>query len=757
MVRGFAESAGARDQVSSVGAPCVRWRVARGWDRRVTALADDRWRGRALCRSLSTNSGSCTSWSSPSTRRIPDFAERVRSETVYRHAGRYCIWSALVFVAALVFMFFTFSPRSPSGSSASSSCSSPGSSSPTTPGGWARRASTTSRGRCTPAASAIRSTIPVTGSVGASTATTDPPAGDVGPPVPRPAVRWHRPVPATAPPSAPGRPPSWPSTSAAPRWRPASSTRDGRILDRGRVPPRPARPIPTRSSMRWPTVVDRRAGRAPVAPDGLRGGVRWARWSPAARRCARSTSTGGATSPSATAWPTWSGCRWPSTTTPRPSPWARGGWARPGASATTWPWWCRPGSAAASCSTVGCSTGPAATPDTSATWSSSPTVGRARAAGGAASRRRRPGTAIAAMTGRPAAEADRAGAPAVRHPGRPGGGVGGQPARPAARGRGRFGGAGLRRRRSSTPPRRRSAAGAGSSSPGRPASSPAGLGADGPLVGAAAVGRRPPASAGTGGPSPASTEASGRPIGPRTRGARCRDARRRPATGRRRGGRCSGARPVVDRARGAAADGPARLVAHAAPPPASRPAPVGVPDGDGLRPAGRRAGPPATWSRSSSGAGRPPGAADRHARADTAWHRSPDGPSGQFPAVDRRPKLAARRPPRGGRSAPGRGAVADVADPSGARPQRHLRAAGHRVVASGGAAGPRHQGRARPRHRAGVPGRAGDRARAVGGPAGPVRQGPLQLPGGGQPPHGLRPGRRHVPVLRRRRRRTSTT
>jgi hypothetical protein len=39
----------------------------------------------------------------------PDFAERVRSETVYRHAGRYCIWSALVFVAALVFMLFTFS------------------------------------------------------------------------------------------------------------------------------------------------------------------------------------------------------------------------------------------------------------------------------------------------------------------------------------------------------------------------------------------------------------------------------------------------------------------------------------------------------------------------------------------------------------------------------------------------------------------------------------------------------------------------
>lgn len=39
----------------------------------------------------------------------PAFAERVRSETVYRHAGRYCIWSAVVFVAALVFMLLTFS------------------------------------------------------------------------------------------------------------------------------------------------------------------------------------------------------------------------------------------------------------------------------------------------------------------------------------------------------------------------------------------------------------------------------------------------------------------------------------------------------------------------------------------------------------------------------------------------------------------------------------------------------------------------
>ncbi len=38
----------------------------------------------------------------------PTFAERVRSETVYRHAGRTLLWSALVFVAALVFMVLTF-------------------------------------------------------------------------------------------------------------------------------------------------------------------------------------------------------------------------------------------------------------------------------------------------------------------------------------------------------------------------------------------------------------------------------------------------------------------------------------------------------------------------------------------------------------------------------------------------------------------------------------------------------------------------
>src|SRR5580704_15483858 len=37
-------------------------------------------------------------------RQDPEFAERVRSETVYRHAGRYCKWSAVTFVAGVVIL-----------------------------------------------------------------------------------------------------------------------------------------------------------------------------------------------------------------------------------------------------------------------------------------------------------------------------------------------------------------------------------------------------------------------------------------------------------------------------------------------------------------------------------------------------------------------------------------------------------------------------------------------------------------------------
>ncbi len=42
-------------------------------------------------------------------RQDPEFAERVRSETVYRHAGRYCKWSAVGFVAGVAVLVAFFS------------------------------------------------------------------------------------------------------------------------------------------------------------------------------------------------------------------------------------------------------------------------------------------------------------------------------------------------------------------------------------------------------------------------------------------------------------------------------------------------------------------------------------------------------------------------------------------------------------------------------------------------------------------------
>ena len=42
-------------------------------------------------------------------RQDPAFAERVRSETVYRHAGRYCKWAAAGFVAGLVVLVAFYS------------------------------------------------------------------------------------------------------------------------------------------------------------------------------------------------------------------------------------------------------------------------------------------------------------------------------------------------------------------------------------------------------------------------------------------------------------------------------------------------------------------------------------------------------------------------------------------------------------------------------------------------------------------------
>ncbi|MDA8375115.1 MAG: DUF3040 domain-containing protein [Actinomycetota bacterium] len=39
----------------------------------------------------------------------PSFAARVREETVYKHAGRNCKWSALTFIIGLAFTILTFS------------------------------------------------------------------------------------------------------------------------------------------------------------------------------------------------------------------------------------------------------------------------------------------------------------------------------------------------------------------------------------------------------------------------------------------------------------------------------------------------------------------------------------------------------------------------------------------------------------------------------------------------------------------------
>jgi hypothetical protein len=44
-------------------------------------------------------------------RQDPQFAERVRSETVYRHAGRYCKWAALGFVLGIAILV-AFYPHS---------------------------------------------------------------------------------------------------------------------------------------------------------------------------------------------------------------------------------------------------------------------------------------------------------------------------------------------------------------------------------------------------------------------------------------------------------------------------------------------------------------------------------------------------------------------------------------------------------------------------------------------------------------------
>jgi hypothetical protein len=42
-------------------------------------------------------------------RQDPEFAERVRSESIYRHAGRYCKWAAVTFVIGVAILVAFYS------------------------------------------------------------------------------------------------------------------------------------------------------------------------------------------------------------------------------------------------------------------------------------------------------------------------------------------------------------------------------------------------------------------------------------------------------------------------------------------------------------------------------------------------------------------------------------------------------------------------------------------------------------------------
>ena len=48
-------------------------------------------------------------------RQDPEFAERVRSESVYRHAGRNCKWAAVTFVLGVIVLVAFFSKSSIAG------------------------------------------------------------------------------------------------------------------------------------------------------------------------------------------------------------------------------------------------------------------------------------------------------------------------------------------------------------------------------------------------------------------------------------------------------------------------------------------------------------------------------------------------------------------------------------------------------------------------------------------------------------------
>ena len=248
----------------------------------------------------------------------------------------------------------------------------------------------------------------MTGSVGASTATTDPPAGDVGP-----TAAGGLPSRGTVPARAPtGRRRAGPT----PGRRHRRHQDGGRGRRRGTAgsstgPDRDTadRPIRRSSSARWPRWSTEVLDRAAVRPGGLRRGLRWARWKPVARTVSPLNIRGWRRFPLPDRLADLVGlARWRRQRRQGPGP-RRGmeGCGR-GVAPTTWPWSCPPGSVEASSSTADCSTGRAGNAGHIGHVVVEPD-GRACACGGRGClEAEASGTAIAAVTGRPAAEADEA-------------------------------------------------------------------------------------------------------------------------------------------------------------------------------------------------------------------------------------------------------------------------------------------------------------------------------------------------------------
>ncbi len=195
----------------------------------------------------------------------------------------------------------------------------------------------------------------------------------------------------------------WRWTSGAPRWRRRWST--GMALSWSRPTCQPPDPtVPKKCSAHWrrsstgsgPTGRRHRSSAVSVAADRC--------W-PMGRLFPRSTSGRGEGSPCATDCRLRSGCRCRWTTTPKPWRLPRDGWEPLGGWTTISPWWCPPVSAAGSSSTIDYWTASTGMPGISDTWWSSRTAEPVRAEDAVASRPRRQGCPSPPPPDAPAAEA----------------------------------------------------------------------------------------------------------------------------------------------------------------------------------------------------------------------------------------------------------------------------------------------------------------------------------------------------------------